>query len=282
MAAAERSRARSAKLLFTALSCSLSALPALAADLPVKAPAPAMVATAYSWAGPYAGLNAGAAWGRSNQTSEPSPGLADPAQIPVTLSILVPRLQGKRDFDTAFTGGGQIGYNWQVNQLVFGIEGDFNYVGLNNKFAFVAPTSPVTSVSVAQSTSVDWLATVRGRLGVAFNNVLLYGTGGLAVGEVAFNSAIRVVTGGGAGDGFLNVSASDTRTGWVAGGGAEYGLGRWSFRVEYLHVDLGSFSASAPFTGPFAVAPPACVNCFLKTDIDFRADIVRAAVNYRF
>jgi outer membrane immunogenic protein len=271
------------KLFFVAFGCSILAMPAVAADLPVKAPTPAPVATVYSWAGPYVGVNAGVVWGRSDQTSAPSAALADPAQIPVTLSVLLPRLQGTRNFDPAFIGGGQIGYNWQLTQWVFGLEADFNYVGLDKTFEFFAPTSSSgTSVTVVQSTSLDWLATFRGRLGFAINNVLLYGTGGLAVGKVNFNSAIGMIFSGGDSSGFLNVSASDTRVGWAAGAGAEYGLGRWSFRIEYLHVDLGSFTATAPFTGPFAVLPPPCINCFLNTNIDFKADTVRAAVNYRF
>jgi hypothetical protein len=191
------------KLFFVALGCSVLAMPAVAADLPIKAPTPAPVATVYSWAGPYVGVNAGVVWGRSDQTSAPSAGLADPAQIPVTLSVLLPRLQGTRNFDTSFTGGAQIGYNWQFNQWVFGLEADFNYVGLDNTFAFSAPTSSSgTSVTVAQSTSVDWLATFRGRLGFAINNVLLYGTGGLAVGKVGFDSAIGMIFSGGTSSGF--------------------------------------------------------------------------------
>jgi outer membrane immunogenic protein len=269
------------KISLISLLC-LTAVPALAADLPLKAPAPAQLASAYTWSGFYVGVNAGAVWGRSDQASTPNAELAVPGQIPVTLSFLVPSLRGTRDFDVKPTGGGQIGYNTQINQFVLGLEADINYVGLRNNFAITVPTSPVSSFEAAQSTSIDWLATFRGRAGLAFNNVLFYGTGGAAVGRARFDSAITVHTGAGFGDGFLNVSASETRTGWVAGGGAEYGLGRWSFRLEYLHVDLGSFTASAPFTGPYAVAPPPCINCFLNTNISLKADLVRLGANYRF
>jgi len=85
------------------------------------------------------------------------------------------------------------------------------------------------------------------------------------------------------GNGFLNASESRTRLGWVAGAGFEYAfLNNWTIRAEYLHIDLGTFDTTIPFTGPLAVAAPACVGCALNTHSYIRADIVRAALNYKF
>ncbi|HET9412778.1 MAG TPA: outer membrane beta-barrel protein, partial [Pseudolabrys sp.] len=118
---------------------------AAAADLP-RGPAPYYPPPpiAYNWTGPYAGLNLGYEWGKvTNNVTEPS-GIA---------------------------GGGQIGYNWQLGQFVFGLETDIQASGADDTFAPYKFSNP-------------WFGTLRGRAGFAINNVMLYGTAGLAYGEL--------------------------------------------------------------------------------------------------
>lgn len=161
---------------------------AAAADLP-RGPAPYYPppASIYNWTGPYAGLNLGYEWGKvTNSNIEPS-GVA---------------------------GGGQIGYNWQSGQFVFGGETDIQISGADDTFAPYKFSNP-------------WFGTLRGRAGFAINNVMLYATAGLAYGELKGE--------------FFGLGEDKTLVGWTAGAGIEYGFTQnWSAKLEYLYMDLGS------------------------------------------
>src|SRR5580693_445561 len=142
-----------------------------AADLPYGSRAPYTVyqpLNAYSWAGPYLGGNLGYEWGSvSNNTTRPS----------------------------GLVGGAQAGYNlWQNGPWVFGIEGDIEATGADDTFAPWKFSNP-------------WFGTLRGRAGYTFNNVLFYGTAGLAFGELSGQT--------------FGLSESHTTAGWAAGFGAE-------------------------------------------------------------
>jgi outer membrane immunogenic protein len=167
-----------------------------------------------SWAGPYLGGTLGYAWGSvANNPTKPS-GVA---------------------------GGVQAGYNWQQqnSQWVFGVEGDIQATGAEETFAPWKFSNP-------------WFGTLRGRAGYAFNNVLFYGTGGLAFGE------LRATT--------FGVSESHTNVGWTLGAGAEMGFApNWSAKVEYLYVDLAN--SNFVITG---------------ASNGYRFGLIRAGVNYRF
>ena len=187
-----------------------------AADLPYAPRAPYTVnqpLNVYSWAGPYLGGNLGYAWGSvDNNPTKPS----------------------------AFAGGIQAGYNWQQNSpWVFGVEGDIQASGAEQTFAPWKFSNP-------------WFGTLRGRAGYALNNVLFYGTGGLAFGE------LRATT--------FGLSESNTNAGWTLGVGAEMGFApNWSAKVEYLYVDLANsnFVVTGASNG-------------------YRFGLVRAGVNYHF
>ncbi len=162
---------------------------AAAADLP-RSPAPYYAPAQsglYNWGGAYAGLNLGYEWGKvTNSAVEPS-GVA---------------------------GGGQIGYNWQSGQFVFGVETDVQFSGADDTFAPFKFSNP-------------WFGTLRGRAGAAFNNVLLYATLGLAYGSLKGE--------------IPGLDETRTEVGWAGGIGAEYGFNpNWSARVEYLYMDLAS------------------------------------------
>lgn len=144
--------------------------------------------------------------------------------------------------------GGTIGYNWQTGAGVFGLEGDIDWTDLKGNFTNAAcPTGC--------QTSNGWLATARGRLGYAFDRVMPYVTGGLAAGDVR---ATQLGVG----------SITSTRAGWTVGAGVEAAISpNWTAKVEYLYVDLGDVT---------------CSTCTAATAINFKTNLVRAGLNWRF
>lgn len=217
--------------LCVAAGAVISAQCAGAADLSVaplyKAP-PAQVTQAYNWTGFYFGANGGGGWGHSFWSAQ-STGI---------------------DLSGGLAGG-TAGYNWQVGSAVFGLEGDIDWSGLDG-------TRTSAPCPVGCTISDSWLSTVRGRIGLAFDRVMPYITGGLAAGDV------RAATPGFAG-------GSSTNAGWTVGGGLEVALpGNWSAKAEYLWVDLGSFNCG--------------VGCNLSpTDnVSLHGNVFRAGVNYHF
>jgi outer membrane immunogenic protein len=193
-------------------------------------------------------------------------------------------------------GGPQIGYNFQDREFVFGGVADFQGTSIRGSSSGSTPAATFTDTYYysygTQSTSVNpginvqqgltaevvGLGTIRARGGVAVQDWVFFGTGGLAVGTI--KSTISFARPALAFLGPLSVSGShDTvRLGWTAGGGVEYALSReWSIGVEYLHFDLGKQTVKAldhTFQGiPIEVASVAQ---------SFSANIIRASVNYHF
>jgi len=187
---------------------------ALAADLP-RGPAPyynPAPSGLYNWGGVYAGLNLGYGWGKVTNTAGEPSG---------------------------FLGGGQVGMNWQNGQFVYGVEGDLQASGASDTFAAYKFSNP-------------WFGTVRGRFGYAFNNILVYGTLGLAVGD------LKGELGGAA--------ETHTMAGWAGGLGTEVGLTpNWSAKVEYLYMDLADRG--------FAIT---------GLDNGYRSNMLRFGFNYHF
>jgi outer membrane immunogenic protein len=172
---------------------------AQAADMPIKAPQ--YVPPAASWAGWYIGAHAGAAW-QQTQT--------DGYCFGCSFS------------KTNFIGGGQLGYNWQHGNFVFGLEGDIS--GLTGKNRLSDGYSTFSS-------SIRWLSTFRGRFGLAVGDTMAYATAGLAVGGVKNEISFP---------GYSAASSDRTRVGWAVGGGVEHMLNRnWTIGLEGLFVDLG-------------------------------------------
>jgi len=175
-------------LIIAALVAAVWTASAGAADLNYGTRAPYTVSqplNSYSWAGLYLGGNIGWNWGSVDNNPTKPSG---------------------------FVGGAQAGYNWQTGPWVFGIEGDIQGTGASDTFAPWKFSNP-------------WFGTVRGRAGYAFSNILLYGTAGLAFGELTGQT--------------FGLTESHTNAGWTAGIGAEFGFApNWSAKVEYLYVDL--------------------------------------------
>jgi outer membrane immunogenic protein len=139
---------------------------------------------------------------------------------------------------SGFAGGFQAGYNWQWNTLVAGIEGDIGYLGFRG--------SKASSISSDTIVSGDGGAygTLRGRLGVAWDRVLLYGTGGLIVADVKAGVDDNALS---PDPGLMNSPRTGTQAGWIAGAGLEYALGnRWSMKAEWLYFDLGTETLAGP------------------------------------
>jgi len=238
---------------------------AAAADLPVKAPvykAP-VIAPPYNWTGFYIGLNAGGSWGHQDNDLVTVPG-------GVTLLSNSDNLDG-------FIGGGQIGYNWQVNQWVLGIEADFQGSAQKGDGSFATTTIPagffaaaLTPVNItnAYTDKLNWFGTVRGRLGWAFDRWMPYITGGWAYGHGEI-SGTSTISGGSAGS--SSFSASQNYSGWTIGGGVEWAFyNNWSAKLEYLYIDFGD--------GPtVAVDPIHNIVSGRMTD-----NIARLGVNYKF
>jgi outer membrane immunogenic protein len=193
--------------------------------MPVKAPA----FVTYNWTGAYVGINGGGGFGHSTWSGT----------------------TGTSGFNT--TGGvvgGTIGYNYQMGQAVFGLEGDLDWSNIRGSTS----TAPCTT---SCETRNSWLGTARGRIGYAFDRFMPFVTGGAAFGDVKKSPA------GFAGD-------SDAKVGWTLGGGLEAALtGPWTAKVEYLYVDLGKTNCPVG-------------SCAVSTDVNFHTNLVRAGLNYRF
>jgi outer membrane immunogenic protein len=222
---------------------------ASAADIQRPAPvykAPIMTpARVYDWTGFYVGGNVGYSWGRLDNSIGGTP-------------------IGTTSVD-GIIGGGQIGYNWQVNQIVFGLEADFQGSGQKGDGSFTGAPGVIPASTFTFSNKLDWFGTVRGRIGYAFDRWLPYVTGGWAYGH---GNVSGTVTGGTAGTG----STSADYSGWTAGAGLEYAfMNNWSAKIEYLYVDFGN--------GPsVTLAPSAAV---LSTG-HLTDNIVRVGLNYKF
>lgn len=221
--------------------------PASAADMAVKAPPPAPVVAIYNWSGFYIGANGG--WGQSRNCWD---------FTPVATGILT------RDGCSTQSGGligGQIGYRWQTNQFVFGVEGQGDWADLSR--TRVSTLFP----AFTEQAKVNGIGLITGQLGWAWNAALLYVKGGAAVTGNRFN-VCDTVSG-------LCASASSTRWGGTVGVGFEYGFTpNWSFGVEYDHLFMGH--ANNSFTvGPVAAA-------ILNDRVSQDVDLVTLRFNYRF
>ncbi len=205
---------------------------AAAADLARRAPQPyypkaPIVAPVYNWTGFYIGINGGGAFGTSNWDSTNS--------FDISGGLI----------------GGTIGYNYQVGQVVFGVEGDIDWADINGTTNVACP--------LGCKTSDTWLSTVRGRIGYAADRFMPFVTGGAAFGDIRASTP-----------GFPTTSKDNA--GWTLGGGLEGAIvGPWTAKVEYLYVDLGKFNCG--------------LNCGAGLTVDnvsVRTSIIRAGVNYRF
>lgn len=274
-------------LLIAAVLASAT-FPALAADLPVKAPMmPVAVAPAWSWTGFYIGGNAGYSWGRSRSNVD--------YFNPVNGAPIVPPAGSITANDFKLDGavaGGQVGYNWQTGSWVWGLEADAQWTGEKGSSQFLCAVGALgpgacvpgltflppglTGTSVSLNQGIEWFGTVRGRAGLLVTpSILLYATGGLAYGSVKSDGTLVTANGFGqpVGAAFAN---KKTNFGWTVGAGVEAHLGgNWTAKGEYLYVDLGSVTNDVVFN-----VPPASIAAHINSRVTDH--VARIGINYHF
>ncbi|MDB5509533.1 MAG: porin family protein [Hyphomicrobiales bacterium] len=189
---------------------------ASAADLPRRNVAPIFSAPIFTWTGFYLGAHAGYTWGKAQGR------YSDGAAIAGSTS------------PGGFLGGLHAGYNWQTGALVLGVEGDVDYTRFKGSRALTY-TATGLATGLTGKVAQDWQGSVRARVGYAIDNILLYGTGGLALTSVDTTLA-------GAG---VSRTLTSSRMGWTLGAGAEFAFSHnWSTRVEYRYTDFGRKNAT--------------------------------------
>jgi outer membrane immunogenic protein len=293
---------------------SLIAAPALAADLPYYK-APPRAAAPYSWSGFYIGANVGAGFGKADVRGN---------DLPISSTINLPPLFEDYEEDLAdiigngtssfsqgnnpsgLIGGAQIGFNVQSGAFVFGLEADFQGSMQKDRssrsdgfgidpFVLGIPGIAYANVTLdgtldtQYQTKIDWFGTVRGRIGIAQDTLLVYATGGLAYGRVKVNGT--TTTDGGIGiqgcaiivgcTGVFDIpfeanassfGGSKVNYGWTLGGGIEWAAtANLSFKAEYLYMDLGSVDA----TGTSPTGEDYSVHA------KFTNQVVRVGFNYK-
>jgi outer membrane immunogenic protein len=221
-----------------------------AADLPLKAAGPMMLPVS-NWTGPYIGAHVGA--GSYQNTCRVA-----------GISAFGYNCSGgdNTDFgrDISFVGGVQAGYDWQDRYFVYGVAADWSWTGLKTK-------TFGNSGSLSHTSKVNWLASFRGRAGLAVDTTLLYVTGGVAIGHFK-DEVLQGISGGG-------VSFSDTLVGWVAGVGVEHRFNRnWSVALEYLHYDFGTNNRTYSTVNSGGSS--------YNHDFTHVVDAVRVGLNYRW
>jgi outer membrane immunogenic protein len=221
--------------------------PVSAADMAVKAPPPAPLPVIYNWTGFYIGGNGG--WGETRNCWD---------FVPVAGGILA---DGCRDRSGGVVGG-QLGYRWQANQFVFGLEAQGDWADLSNtRLSIINP-------AFSTRTKTDGIGLFTGQVGWAWNTALLYVKGGAAVTSNRF-SILSTLTGA------ELAAASATRWGGAVGVGFEYGFTpNWSVGVEYDHLFMGDSNNS------FSVANPIVAGALNRISQD--VDMVTLRFNYRF
>jgi iron complex outermembrane receptor protein len=249
------------------------ALPEINKPLVFKAP----VASAWSWAGFYLGFNVGYSFGHSNTDVIYSDAVSGAALFADTNSA---KLNGD-------IFGAQAGHNWMAGNWLASIEVDLQYSDQRANLTSVCPgaiCNPALLGVVSDSSvlvdfehgqKLEWFGTLRGRFGTTVTpNAVAYVTGGLAVGEIM--TAGTIFGFDAAGD-FINTGFGihRTRLGWTVGGGVEgHLIGNWTGKIEYLHMDFGSFTVTPGLESNATVAAT-----FTSRITD---NLVRAGINYKF
>jgi outer membrane immunogenic protein len=199
----------------------------------------------YDWTGFYVGVNGGGSWGESRQDHVLNPSMTT------------------GDFPGAgWLAGGTIGFNAQIDQVVYSLEGDLDWARFKGSSACGLDVLSCTTQS-------DYLGTVRARLGYVWaDRWLPYMTGGAAFGDIIQGFSPAVGT---------NSGTTSNRVGWTVGGGIQVGLagpwpGKWSIKMEYLYVDLGTFSCTIACSGIAGQI----------TNTTLTEEVARVGVDYRF
>jgi outer membrane immunogenic protein len=243
--------------------------------LALVAPGPAKAA---DFKGFYFGANVGAAYGSSDANTFT---VFSPTGYFATTSPGAIAIAGTEHLaPTRFTGGAQGGVNLQHNNWVFGVEAEMGSMHLNDSAtkSGTYPCCAPTGFTVTQSISTGWLFTLRPRVGFTHGPWLLYGTGGLAVTDLTYQSLFT--------DTFATAhelgGVSNDQRGWVAGGGIEFKTApHWSLKGEFLRANFGSVKQVGTDLTAFTPLIPFPTNPFTHT-ADLSVNLVRFGFNYHF
>jgi outer membrane immunogenic protein len=238
-----------------------SARPAAAADIPVPAYQPQPAIVLFSWTGFYICAHGGGGWGRKETTTAPYLfGAALIAPAPATIDV------------SGWLAGGQIGANYQVGAWVFGAEAQASWANLAGSSVCTGTSTTagvVTPVSGTCNVKVNALGTIAGRVGWAWDRLLVYGKGGVAWTNDKYNWESATVL-------QPSLAANETRWGWMVGAGIEYALAQnWSVKVEYNYLDFGTKRIFFTSTG-LVPQPP------FDEDIRQKIQVVKVGLNYKF
>ena len=223
------------------------------ADLPRRgaAPAPAPLVIPYAWSGLYVGVNAGY-------------GLSDNRHRPVCTPACAPTPALNTDAD-GFVGGGQVGYNQQIGRYLGGIEADLQYADIGRRVGGIAPGA----LAYNATQRLEFLGTLRARVGLVMDRVLVYATGGLAYGDVT-NGQTTVFPAA-----TYAVASTRTEVGYAAGAGVEYGFTpNLTGKIEALYYDLGRRTVSGGATPPTGLIRGA--------RFETAGVVARGGLNYKF
>jgi outer membrane immunogenic protein len=275
--------------------------------------APMLVQSAFAadanWQGFYIGANAGYGIGQADNGLNINDGLLTQCHFcdntiaggPTIDHLIAQDAGSPRLKPQGFSGGLQLGYNWQSVSWVYGVEADFgvfrqrgsdtNSFLLPGNTAFIVgggvcgATGPETCIgNFSTKLQTEWLLTVRPRLGYAVGDTLVYGTAGLAVTRLKFeqtytdNITYPLVGGSTGAGGYVRTASSALRAGWVIGGGFERALReRWTIKVEYLYMRFAGIGAAGRLTDGFGGRAD------FSNNVDhFSSSLVRLGVNYKF
>lgn len=280
------------KFLLSTVALATMTAGAMAADLPSRrAPAPYVAVPVFTWTGFYVGVNAGYGFNANdNRNNNFGTFNAGPGTFTAPLGgytgVVSNGVFGGRNSNDGFVGGGHAGYNYQFGNVVIGLEADAQYTDFgnnsrNNQGTVVTLTPGVVGFSGAVNgglaSGLDFYGTVRGRVGYAFDRVLVYGTGGFAYGMGGRDNNALVTQNGQV---FTTGSRQDDfRTGFVGGAGVEYAFTPSIIgRVEGFYVSLDR-SRNNNFVGAVGVTPVFLANT-RNSDTEFA--VVRAGVSYKF
>jgi outer membrane immunogenic protein len=271
-----------------ALVTALAALPfgsaAQATDMPVKALPPGTPGV--NWTGFYVGGHVGYGWGTKDFSLPDIAGqkfgdCQGSHQECFDFSKLgSPALSQKL---AGLLGGVQAGFNLQSGAFVYGVEGQLSWSGMKEdslsklgQFRYVNCWYDITKeIDLKAHTEVNWVATLSGRVGYAVDRVLIYAKGGVAFADQDYN---WIVTKGG--NDLATAKFSDTHTGWMVGGGAEWALWHnWSATLEYNYMDFGTETINVATS---VCLSGTCSKKDVRVDIDERMHIVKLGINYRF
>jgi outer membrane immunogenic protein len=276
-------------LIVAALCCA----PTLAEAADPGAPPPA---APYNWTGAYLGVNGGGGWENTktdysySSIAAPSPpgfedvfGPSGPLNVGGSSAVQSAISDGYLPVSLGSSASGfgvlgaQIGYNDQVQQMVFGVEADIDWASGGRSTTFAAPDNGYITNNSYQSAGLQWLGTARLRAGYAADRALFFATGGLAFGGVKASSGASAFDG--SNTDLYAGSGSATKFGFAVGGGLEYALtANVTLKGEYLYYDLGSANYAVAAANAVAQGEGLFISAHQRVD----GDLVRLGLNLKY